>query len=102
MPPGLRVVIALLVAVPPMTGAVATAPTAVAAPSGLRCAGDGLVTLLALEPRPLLELRYASPYNFLGATLYPQPVTARKDDARAADQAASTNVVGMMLFSGGG
>ena len=30
------------------------------------------------------------------------PVTARKDDARAADQAASTNVVGMMLFSGGG
>jgi len=29
-------------------------------------------------------------------------VTARKDDAPAADQAASTNVVGMMLFSGGG
>ena len=30
------------------------------------------------------------------------PVTARKDDAPAADQAAITNVVGMMLFSGGG
>ena len=29
-------------------------------------------------------------------------VTARKDDAPAADQAAITNVVGMMLFSGGG
>jgi D-alanyl-D-alanine dipeptidase len=29
--------------------------------------------LLALEPRPLLELRYASPYNFLGASLYPAP-----------------------------
>ena len=31
-----------------------------------------------------------------------EAVTARKDDARAADQAAITNVVGMMLFSGGG
>ena len=34
--------------------------------------------------------------------LQQDPVTARKDDARAADQAAITNVVGMMLFSGGG
>ena len=31
-----------------------------------------------------------------------EPVTARKDDAAAADQAAITNVVGLMLFSGGG
>ena len=30
------------------------------------------------------------------------PVTARKDDAPAADQAAITNVVGLRLFSGGG
>jgi len=29
-------------------------------------------------------------------------VTARKDDAPAADQAAITNVVGLMVFSGGG
>ena len=29
-------------------------------------------------------------------------VTARKDDAPAADQAAITNVVGWMVFSGGG
>ena len=35
-------------------------------------------------------------------TCHLHPVTARKDDARAADQAAITNVVGMMLFSGGG
>jgi hypothetical protein len=30
------------------------------------------------------------------------PVTARKDDAPAADQADITNVVGWMVFSGGG
>jgi hypothetical protein len=29
-------------------------------------------------------------------------VTARKDDAPAPDQAAITNVVGWMVFSGGG
>lgn len=40
---------------------------------GLRCRGMKLVSLLELEPRPLLELRYASPYNFLGTTLYPAP-----------------------------
>ncbi len=38
----------------------------------LRCTGSELVSLLELEPRPLFELRYASPYNFLGQTLYPQ------------------------------
>ena len=37
----------------------------------LRCEGTALVSLLELVPRPLMELRYASPYNFLGATLYP-------------------------------
>lgn len=46
------------------------APPGVAVP--LRCTGIEPVSLLALEPRPLFELRYASPYNFLGATLYPQ------------------------------
>jgi D-alanyl-D-alanine dipeptidase len=40
--------------------------------AGLRCSGTGLVSLLELQPRPLLELRYASPYNFLGSTLYPE------------------------------
>ena len=56
------------------TSAAGAAPLAAAVPpaGGLRCSGTGLVPLLALEPRPLLELRYASPYNFLGATLYPQ------------------------------
>jgi D-alanyl-D-alanine dipeptidase len=38
----------------------------------LQCKGVELVSLLKLEPRPLFELRYASPYNFLGSTLYPQ------------------------------
>ena len=38
--------------------------------TGLVCSGDGLVSLLQLQPRPLFELRYASPYNFLGSTLY--------------------------------
>ena len=47
-----------------------TFPAAQAAP--LRCTGIELVSLLKLEPRPLFELRYASPYNFLGSTLYPQ------------------------------
>jgi zinc D-Ala-D-Ala dipeptidase len=42
--------------------------TATAEP--LRCQGMELVSLLELEPRPLLELRYASPYNVLGTTLY--------------------------------
>jgi len=39
-------------------------------PAGLRCSGDALVSLLQVQPRPLFELRYASPYNFLGTTLY--------------------------------
>lgn len=38
----------------------------------LQCSGIELVSLLKLKPRPLFELRYASPYNFLGTTLYPQ------------------------------
>ncbi|MEB3322039.1 MAG: M15 family metallopeptidase [Synechococcaceae cyanobacterium] len=36
----------------------------------LRCSGDALVPLSAISPRPLLELRYASSYNFMGETLY--------------------------------
>lgn len=32
----------------------------------------------------------------------PIPVTARKDDAPAADQAAITNIAGLASFSGGG
>jgi len=36
----------------------------------LRCQGSELVSLLQIHPRPLLELRYASPYNFLGRTLH--------------------------------
>ena len=39
---------------------------------GLRCDGTTLVSLTRLSPRPLMELRYASPYNFLGLTLYPK------------------------------
>ena len=50
-----------------LAGAQAKAST----PSGLQCSGLDLVSLLQLAPRPLLELRYASPYNFLGTTLYP-------------------------------
>lgn len=41
------------------------------AAAALRCRGVELVSLLDIEPRPLLELRYASPYNFLGTVLYP-------------------------------
>ncbi|MEB3265470.1 MAG: M15 family metallopeptidase [Cyanobacteriota bacterium] len=37
----------------------------------LHCQSSELVSLLALAPRPLLELRYASPYNVLQTTLYP-------------------------------
>ena len=38
----------------------------------LRCTGTELVSLLDVSPRPLFELRYASPYNFLSRTLYSQ------------------------------
>ena len=38
----------------------------------LRCRGTELVPLMEVKPRPLFELRYASPYNFLGRTLYTQ------------------------------
>ena len=54
-------------------GRAAPVSASVAAAGGLRCSGIALVPLLALEPRPLLELRYASPYNFLGTSLYPAP-----------------------------
>lgn len=54
----------------PSVFAAAIALVAAGASSGLHCTGTELVSLLALEPRPLVELRYASPYNFLGATLY--------------------------------
>jgi hypothetical protein len=33
---------------------------------------------------------------------YPDTVTARKDDAPAADHAAITNLAGLVSFSGGG
>jgi len=49
--------------------ALALAPAQAAPP---RCTGIELVSLLTLEPRPLFELRYASPYNVLSTTLYPQ------------------------------
>ena len=65
MPCGRSVMLALLAAAAPAL------PLA-AAPSGLRCSTAELVSLLTLEPRPLLELRYASHYNFLGTTLYPE------------------------------
>jgi len=48
---------------------VSTAATPAAAAGGLSCRGDARVSLLDLEPRPLFGLRYASPCNFLGATL---------------------------------
>jgi D-alanyl-D-alanine dipeptidase len=55
-----------------MSWALAAAATLLASSGGgLRCSGTELVSLLALQPRPLLELRYASPYNFLETTLYP-------------------------------
>lgn len=60
-----------LVALLALLAASAPAVAQSAAPTGLRCSTAELVPLLALDPRPLLELRYASPYNFLGATLYP-------------------------------
>jgi len=57
--------------------ATATAPGLAAAEGAsaaadLRCTGTELVSLLDVAPRPLFELRYASPYNFLGRTLYRQ------------------------------
>lgn len=50
--------------------AAAPVPPAGSPVSPLRCNGTDQVSLLALEPRPLLELRYASPYNVFGSTLY--------------------------------
>ena len=38
-----------------------------------RCQGTALVPLTALQPPPLLEIRYASPYNFMQEVLYPRP-----------------------------
>lgn len=73
MPRELLALLALLVAATPALSAphADTPARRGPAPSGLRCSGTALVPLLALEPRPLFELRYASPYNFLGTTLYP-------------------------------
>lgn len=73
MPRGLLALLALLVAATPALSVplAGTPARRGPAPSGLRCTGTALVSLLDLEPRPLLELRYASPYNFLGTTLYP-------------------------------
>jgi D-alanyl-D-alanine dipeptidase len=44
--------------------------TLLPAAAALNCSGTELISLLQLTPRPLLELRYASPYNFLGTVLY--------------------------------
>ncbi|MFM7675611.1 MAG: M15 family metallopeptidase [Synechococcus sp.] len=53
----------------------ALAPAASAAPptTGLGCRGTELVNLRRIEPRPLLELRYGAPYNFMEETLYAKP-----------------------------
>ena len=50
---------------------------------------------------PWWPLWISSPGVFT-ATCSAIPVTTRKDDAPAADQAATTSVVGWMVFSGGG
>ena len=73
MPRQLPALIALLVTAAPALGAplAGTPARDGSAASGLRCSDTALVSLWDLEPRPLLELRYASPYNFLGTTLYP-------------------------------
>ncbi len=67
--------VALLSAALPLDrpAAAVPAPPAVVAVEGpgLRCDGTGLVSLADLVPRPLLEIRYASPYNFMGEVLYP-------------------------------
>jgi len=43
-----------------------------------------------------------STQTFEGSTSHLDPVTARKDDAPAAYQAAITNLAGLASFSGGG
>jgi D-alanyl-D-alanine dipeptidase len=72
MPAGFGAAIVLLAATSSFLAAPAIAVPKPAVAAGLQCGGTALVPLLALEPRPLFELRYASPYNFLGATLYPE------------------------------
>jgi hypothetical protein len=53
-----------------------------------------------------VALRLAGRTALINGLQTPAPagssVTARKDDASAADQSAITKIVGLMLFSGGG
>lgn len=68
-----HILAALMLIAAAAPGADATEALQAAEGSGLQCRGVELVSLLAIQPRPLLELRYASPYNFLERTLYAQP-----------------------------
>lgn len=58
----------------------------------LRCRGDALVPLTALQPRPLLELRYAYPYNFMGETLYDRPLARLRCPVAMALQAVQRDL----------
>lgn len=67
-------------------------------------ASHGLVDLQQLSPPPLLEIRYATPYNFTGAPLYPFAAAFLHADAAAALQRAQRSLapqgLGLKVFDG--
>lgn len=63
-----------------------------------------LVDLATLQPPPLFEIRYASPYNFTGAVLYPAARAWLHRDAAAALERVQRDLardgLGLKVFDG--
>jgi len=95
----------------PATGAVSPTgtpppePTAVpTAPKGNAAIVHGLVDVNTISPRPLLEVRYATPYNFTGRPLYPFPAVYVHRDVAAALQRVQAELaaegLGLKIYDG--
>ncbi len=64
----------------------------------------GLVDVNTISPRPLLEVRYATPYNFTGRPLYPFPAVYVHRDVAAALQRVQIELaaegLGLKIYDG--
>lgn len=91
----------------PAAGAVnptGTPPSESTAPKENAAIVHGLVDVNTISPRPLLEVRYATPYNFTGRPLYPFPAVYVHRDVAAALQRVQTELaaegLGLKIYDG--
>lgn len=80
------------------------APTSVPVATTEGTIEHDLVNVNTISPRPLLEVRYATPYNFTGQVLYPEPSVYVHRNVAAALQKVQTELaaegLGLKIYDG--